>query len=499
MGHLITEGVIAGPQDVGAIGFCPEGGAALNVVQVSLVPPSLAAALPPHRRVFSSCALCGSEQIEQAARDLRTFAPHPRTLTPAGVTALAERMGLGQVLFPATGASHAAAVTMRPLNEYTLTRAIVREDIGRHNALDKAVGAALAAGLDLRQTVLCLSSRLSFEMVAKAARAGIADVIGLSAPTAMAVALARRLGMFLAGFVRGGTFTVYSGIDVLLTQEPIAMSAETPVTIWIVDPSGQTAPRCREALARKGWALKQAASLNEVHPPAGAVVLVGELPTVELIRRHPDLGATPVVLLENLDRSGWDRTFADETAFQVDAMLDMPVDAEALADRLEGILSARHAVRAEAPPTAFRDIIRRAIDNEEAAERFYRQAAAASTDPATKAVLEDLAGEEREHKQSLLDFLEGRRPISVGETAPGSVVETFGTPEFTSDLKPADAFLLAARKEKLAAEFYANWAQLCPPGPERDLLLTLADVERRHKRRVEDLFTNASFPETFYE
>lgn len=273
----------------------------------------------------------------------------------------------------------------------------------------------------------------------------------------------------------------------------------TPAVIWIVDPSGKTASRCQEALARKGWTLKQAASLDDIHPPADAIVLAGDLTAVQLIRRHDDLNAVPVVLLASLDRSGWDRTFVDETAFQIDALLDVPVDAHALADRLEGILSARQAAGATAPPTPFRDIIRRAIDNEEAAERFYRQAAAASSDPTTKAVLADLAGEERDHKQSLLDFLEGRRPIPEGHAAPGSIVETFGTPELSSDLKPADAFLLAARKEKLAAEFYSNWAMLCPPGPERDLLLTLADVEWRHKRHVEELFTNASFPEDFYE
>ncbi|MCY2923930.1 MAG: ferritin family protein [Planctomycetota bacterium] len=273
----------------------------------------------------------------------------------------------------------------------------------------------------------------------------------------------------------------------------------TAVTIWIVDPTGQTAADCRDALAAKGWGVRRAGSLEEVRPPADAVVLVGELAAVQLIRQHPDLNALPVVLIESLDRSGWDRTFADETAFQVDALLDVPVDAAALADRLEGILSARRAAGATSPPTAFRDIIQRAIDNEEAAERFYRQAAAATADPATKAVLNDLAGEEKDHKQSLLDFIEGRRPMPEGHAAPGSIVEAFGTPELTSDLKPADAFLLAARKEKLAAEFYSNWALLCPPGPERDLLAALADVEWRHKRHVEELFTNASFPENFYE
>ncbi|MCY2930774.1 MAG: formate dehydrogenase accessory sulfurtransferase FdhD [Planctomycetota bacterium] len=215
LGLLVTEGLVASAQAVGAIGFCPEGGFEPNVVQVTLAEGSLATPLPAHRRVFSSCALCGAEQIEQAAAGLTPFPPRPRTLSPSALTGLARHMGQGQVVFPLTGASHAAAVAMRPLDAAALARAIVREDIGRHNALDKAVGAALNAEFDLCRAVLCLSSRLSFEMVAKAARAGLADVIGLSAPTALAVALARRLGMFLAGFVRGETFTVYSGDDVL--------------------------------------------------------------------------------------------------------------------------------------------------------------------------------------------------------------------------------------------------------------------------------------------
>jgi len=88
---------------------------------------------------------------------------------------------------------------------------IVKEDIGRHNALDKAVGQALQVGLDLRDWLLMLSGRLSFEMIAKAARAGISDVAGVSAPTRLAVEMARKLNMFLAGFVRGERGTVYSG------------------------------------------------------------------------------------------------------------------------------------------------------------------------------------------------------------------------------------------------------------------------------------------------
>ena len=90
-------------------------------------------------------------------------------------------------------------------------------------------------------------------------------------------------------------------------------------------------------------------------------------------------------------------------------------------------------------------------------------------------------------------------PSSQSPDAPGAVVETLGTPDFTPDMSPADAFLLAAKKEKLAAEFYENWAGLCSPGQEREILLGLAGMERNHKKRVEDLFTNASFPEDFFE
>jgi len=123
---------------------------------------------------------------------------------------VAEAMAGAQPIFRSTGGAHAATLSQTPFEE-----AIVREDLGRHNALDKALGAALVRSMDLSRSLLMLSSRLSFEMVAKAARAGVADVAGVSAPSAAAVRLARRLRMFLAGFVRGDTMTVYAGADAL--------------------------------------------------------------------------------------------------------------------------------------------------------------------------------------------------------------------------------------------------------------------------------------------
>jgi rubrerythrin len=227
--------------------------------------------------------------------------------------------------------------------------------------------------------------------------------------------------------------------------------------------------------------------------------VAGDLTTVQALQRQSPWQSAPVVLVASLDRSGWDRTFSDETAFGVDALLDLPADVPALVKRLHGILEARQGASPSKRPAEFHQVIRRAIAEEEAAESFYKKAAAASRVPQTRSVLEGLARDEREHKQVLLEFLAGKSTLTFPPAAPSSVVETFGTPELTADMSPADAFLLAARKEKLAADFYENWANLYPVGPERALLLKLADVERRHKQHVEDMFSNASFPEDFFE
>jgi len=274
-------------------------------------------------------------------------------------------------------------------------------------------------------------------------------------------------------------------------------------TIAVIDPDGQVFNRLAPALGEKGWQVQQAPDAASA-ASADAVVVAAQpgqpaeaLATVMEVRRTAALAGTPVVLVAELNRTGWDRTFDSEEAFQVDAMLDAPVDPGALVRRLDGILEARRSVEPLKHHPDFALIVARAIANEEAAEDFYNKAAARVCDDSTRSALEGLAADEREHKQILLDFKGGSRSLPSGPLTTTSLVETFGTPDLTEELGPADAFLLAARKEKLAVEFYEHWAGLYAEGPERELLLGLAEVERRHKARVEEMFCNAAFPESW--
>jgi FdhD protein len=218
VGFLLTEGLIGKRADILTMAFCPDRSVAGGVVHVRLAERVALGAKPRYRDVFSSCSLCGIEVIEAFSEGLPGFRKPVERLRPEDLFRLRDVMEAEQSLFRKTGGSHAAALGFMPLGG-SESPAIVREDLGRHNALDKAVGAALQLELSLDRALVLLSGRLSLEMVAKAARAGISDVAGVSAPTAAGVALARKLGMFLAGFVRGDTMTVYSGAEALATHE----------------------------------------------------------------------------------------------------------------------------------------------------------------------------------------------------------------------------------------------------------------------------------------
>lgn len=215
LGWLVTEAII--PADVGDVEMVYRRDDAWgNIIRVT--PPEgvdWQSRLTAHRKVYSSCGICGHEAIQEVASGLKPFDRPAGRLTRTAIHELAERMRDHQRLFKQTGATHAAALVEVRDGKLVPASLIVKEDIGRHNALDKVVGQAVRTRMSLDVCLVMLSGRISFEMVAKAARAGISDVTAVSAPTQLAVDLARRVKMFLAGFVRGDLATVYTGPEAL--------------------------------------------------------------------------------------------------------------------------------------------------------------------------------------------------------------------------------------------------------------------------------------------
>ncbi|MFT4229727.1 MAG: formate dehydrogenase accessory sulfurtransferase FdhD [Microbacterium sp.] len=215
-GFLVSEGVISrGDQFRSAIhcGGPGTGGAenTYNVIDVALAP---GVAAPERNRSFyttSSCGVCGKASID-AVETVSAYdvGPDPVTVTDAMLAALPDRLRAGQAVFEKTGGLHAAALFDAATGELL----VLREDVGRHNAVDKVVGwAALGDRLPLVGTVLQVSGRASFELVQKAAMAGIPVLAAVSAPSSLAVELAAASGLTLVGFVRGASMNVYARGD----------------------------------------------------------------------------------------------------------------------------------------------------------------------------------------------------------------------------------------------------------------------------------------------
>ena len=197
LGFLFGEGLIDGPRAAG-----PPEDLAANTVEVQ--GPLLRE--PSARSFFtsSSCGVCGKGALEEVAVHAPAAAPGP-VLARALLAALPDR--LRQPAFERTGGLHATGLFSAE-GELLL----VREDVGRHNAMDKVIGRALLDGLvPLAGRVLCVSGRLSFELVQKAAVAGAPILVGVGAPTSLAVKLADDRGMTLCGFARGDRVNVYTG------------------------------------------------------------------------------------------------------------------------------------------------------------------------------------------------------------------------------------------------------------------------------------------------
>lgn len=208
VGFLFTEGIIQDLRDVRSVksGLGVEG----NTVIVELdfhVEPSMQG-LERNFYTTSSCGVCGKASVD-AVRVTSRYTAHdsPLTVTSSLLHTLQGKLRGNQEVFEATGGLHASA-----LFDSKGDLMIVREDVGRHNALDKVIGAAFRQGLvPLKNHVLLLSGRISFELVQKASMAGIPVVAAIGAPSTLAVSVAEECGMTLVGFLRDSRFTVYTG------------------------------------------------------------------------------------------------------------------------------------------------------------------------------------------------------------------------------------------------------------------------------------------------
>ncbi len=210
-GFLLAEGVIDSPEDVLAMHHCRSGQSqeSGNILMVELS-PSLKVNLEDvqHRSLAnSSCGVCGKSSIEAVFSNLRRLQTSASVETSAEVIdALPKTLRSAQTVFGYTGGLHAAALFSAAGKLLEL-----REDIGRHNALDKLLGAILYKNSDsFQKSILFLSGRAGFEMVQKAAAANIPVVASVSAPSSLAVELAKKAGITLIGFVRSGRFNIYS-------------------------------------------------------------------------------------------------------------------------------------------------------------------------------------------------------------------------------------------------------------------------------------------------
>jgi FdhD protein len=212
-GFLATEGVIRSADDVAGLRYCnsvdDEGRNTYNVVDVDLAPGVEApdTALDRNFYTSSSCGVCGKASID-AIRTKTAFdvAADPVRLPLEVLLALPDRLRAEQQVFDKTGGLHAAGL-------FTADGALValREDVGRHNAVDKVIGDGVREGrLPLAGHVLMVSGRASFELTQKAAMAGIPVLTAVSAPSSLAVELAREVGITLVGFLRGDGCNVYT-------------------------------------------------------------------------------------------------------------------------------------------------------------------------------------------------------------------------------------------------------------------------------------------------
>jgi len=214
-GFLLTERMVRGVDEIASIRHCtlvPDPEAEENILQVRLK-PGVPFDLERFRRntfASSGCGVCGKATIENACAVAAPLSDEAR-IAAARLAEQPEKLRAAQEAFDLTGGLHGAGL-------FTLAGALVmvREDVGRHNAVDKLVGFLAANGLEPGRHTLLVSGRVSFEIVQKAAAARIPIVAGISAPSSLAVRMARELRLTLVGFLRGRTMNIYAGEERVL-------------------------------------------------------------------------------------------------------------------------------------------------------------------------------------------------------------------------------------------------------------------------------------------
>ena len=210
LGFLLSEGVIAGPSDVLEVAPCQQGEAGLhgNVLNVFLAPKVVIDLAKLRRNVYasSSCGLCGKASIESVHGHFEPLAKREPVIAAESILQLPDKLRAGQETFEKTGGLHAAGLFDAEGNLITL-----REDVGRHNAVDKALGRSMLDGaFPLENHLLMVSGRASFEIMQKALAGRVGVICAVSAPSSLAVEFAQDSGQTLVGFLRGDTFNVYT-------------------------------------------------------------------------------------------------------------------------------------------------------------------------------------------------------------------------------------------------------------------------------------------------
>jgi FdhD protein len=213
-GFLVSEGVVRRADDIAGIRYCAgatdDGSNTYNVVDVRLAAgvPAPDPSLERNFYMTSSCGLCGKASLDAVRTTAVWSVRHdPMRIEAGRVADMPDRLRAAQRVFDRTGGLHAAGLFAADGRLLCL-----REDVGRHNAVDKTVGWALRGGrVPLRGTVLLVSGRASFELVQKAVMAGVPVLAAVSAPSSLAVDLAADAGLTLIGFLRGSSMNIYAG------------------------------------------------------------------------------------------------------------------------------------------------------------------------------------------------------------------------------------------------------------------------------------------------